>query len=121
MTLIYLAGLVLYYAAVSLLDPVPAQSQALLIAIAAQTAYSLAVELRREPPCSMIRREQEKYHWEFLFLGANMDAVTEARRYGIAADRAVRYHNDSRGARLNYEAVSHECAYCETRGSGASV
>ena len=54
MTLIYLAGLVLYYSAVSLLDPVPAQSRALLIAIAAQTAYSLAVELRREPPRSML-------------------------------------------------------------------
>jgi uncharacterized protein YegL len=60
-----------------------------------------AAQIRR-----MIQREQEKYHWEFLFLGANMDAVTEARHYGIAADRAVRYHNDSRGARLNYEAVS---------------
>jgi len=64
----------------------------------------------------MIEREQQKYHWEFLFLGANMDAVTEAGRYGISADRAVRYHNDPRGVKLNYKAVSR--AVCELRQSG---
>ena len=43
--------------------------------------------------------------WEFLFLGANIDAVSEAARFGIDADRAVRYCNDSVGVRKNFSAV----------------
>ncbi len=54
----------------------------------------------------MVRRQKEKYGWEFLFLGANIDAVETARRYGIGADRAVRYHNDARGVEVNFETVS---------------
>ena len=45
----------------------------------------------------MIEREKEQYGWEFLFLGANMDAVKEAARFGIGADRAVRFENDAQG------------------------
>lgn len=55
---------------------------------------------------AMVRKQQEKYGWEFLFLGANIDAVETAGRYGIDADRAVRFHNDRRGVALNYEVVS---------------
>lgn len=54
----------------------------------------------------MIERQKEKYGWEFLFLGANIDAVETARRFGIGEDRAVNYHPDSRGTRLNYEVLS---------------
>jgi uncharacterized protein YegL len=53
----------------------------------------------------MVSHEQEKYGWEFLFLGANMDAISAARRFGIREDRAVRYRSDSEGTRLNYEVV----------------
>lgn len=53
----------------------------------------------------LIERQKEKYGWEFLFLGANMDAVAAASRFGIDADRAVRYHCDSTGIALNYEAI----------------
>ena len=53
-----------------------------------------------------IKRQQEQYHWEFLFLGANIDAVSTARTYGIREDRAVRYKCDSVGTALNYEVVS---------------
>ena len=45
----------------------------------------------------MITRQQEKYGWEFIFLGANMDAIGEAGRLGIRADRAVRYECDKEG------------------------
>ena len=59
----------------------------------------------------MIHRQQEKYSWEFIFLGANIDAVQAAGSIGIAEDRAVRYCNDEVGTNLNYqvlsEAVSH--------------
>ena len=53
----------------------------------------------------MITRQKEKYGWEFLFLGANMDAVTEAARFGIREDRAVRFRNDGEGIALNYRSV----------------
>ena len=54
----------------------------------------------------MIERQKEKYGWEFLFLGANIDAAAEAQRFGIGADRAVNYHADSEGTALNYEVLS---------------
>ena len=53
----------------------------------------------------LIEGQKERYGWEFLFLGANMDAVAAASRFGIDADRAVRYHCDSAGIALNYEAI----------------
>lgn len=58
----------------------------------------------------MIRRQKEKYGWEFLFLGANIDAVETAGQLGIAPDRAVNYHCDSQGTRLNYQVVSRAVA-----------
>ena len=55
---------------------------------------------------SMIERQKEKYGWEFLFLGANIDAVETADSLGIGKSRAVNYHSDAQGTRLNYEVVS---------------
>ena len=57
-----------------------------------------------------IGRQKEKYGWEFLFLGANIDAVETAGHLGIAPDRAVNYHCDSEGTRLNYEVVGQAVA-----------
>jgi len=54
----------------------------------------------------MIERQKEKYGWEFLFLGANIDAAAEAKRFGISADRAVNYKCDEKGTALNYEVIS---------------
>ena len=54
----------------------------------------------------MIERQKIKYGWEFLFLGANIDAVETARSFGISEDRAVNYHSDREGTQLNYEVVS---------------
>ena len=54
----------------------------------------------------MIERQKEKYGWEFLFLGANIDAAAEAKRFGISADRAVNYKCDAAGTALNYEVIS---------------
>lgn len=60
---------------------------------------------------SMIQRQKEKYGWEFLFLGANIDAVSEARKFGIDSSRAVQFHNDSAGIDLNYAVVSEAISY----------
>ncbi len=54
----------------------------------------------------MVKHEQDKYGWEFLFLGANIDAVETARRYGLRDGHAVRFHNDKEGIELNYSVVS---------------
>lgn len=63
----------------------------------------------------MIQHEKEKYGWEFLFLGANIDAAAEAKRFGISADRAVNYKCDEAGTALNYEVISD--AVCSVRAS----
>jgi len=54
----------------------------------------------------MVQRQKERYGWEFLFLGANIDAAAEAARFGIQKEHAVRYHSDRRGTALNYEAIN---------------
>ena len=53
----------------------------------------------------MVERQKEKYGWEFMFLGANMDAIKAAGRFGIDEDRAVRFHSDHIGTELNYRVV----------------
>ena len=53
----------------------------------------------------MVQRQKQRYGWEFLFLGANIDAVETAAHFGISEDRAVNFHNDARGQRLNYASV----------------
>ena len=61
----------------------------------------------------MITSQKEKYGWEFLFIGANIDAVETARRYGIDEDRAVNYKADSEGTGILYESVA--CAVSSVR------
>ncbi len=53
----------------------------------------------------MIERQQKKYGWEFIFIGANIDAVTTAKSYGIAPERAVNYTADSRGTNALFSSV----------------
>ena len=67
----------------------------------------------------MIERQKEKHHWEFLFLGANIDAIETAGRFGITADRAANYHSDRKGTALNYEVLAD--AVCEMRVSAAPI
>lgn len=53
----------------------------------------------------MIERQKQKYGWEFLFIGANIDAVETAKSFGITKDRAVDYIADSKGTDATYGAV----------------
>ena len=64
---------------------------------------------------SMIERQKEKYGWEFIFLGANIDAANEAARFGITEERTANYHADHLGTGLVYEAISE--AVCSVRAS----
>lgn len=54
----------------------------------------------------MVEEKKKKYHWEFIFLGANIDAVEVAGRFGVSKNRAVRYECDSAGTKLNFEVMS---------------
>ena len=54
----------------------------------------------------MVERQQNRYRWEFIFLGANIDAIGEANRMGIRTDRATNYKHDSQGTKISYDAVS---------------
>lgn len=62
----------------------------------------------------MIERQKKKYGWEFLFIGANIDAVETAAKYGIDRDRAVNYHADAKGTHVLYDTVA--CAVSNVRG-----
>ena len=61
----------------------------------------------------MIEHQKEKYGWEFLFLGANIDAAREAARFGITEECAADYHADHEGTAVIYEAMSE--AVCNVR------
>ena len=68
---------------------------------------------------AMIERQKGKYGWEFLFLGANINAAREAARFGIGADRAANYHADHEGTGVIYETVSE--AICQVRSCAAPL
>ncbi|MDD2496753.1 MAG: VWA domain-containing protein [Desulfitobacteriaceae bacterium] len=53
----------------------------------------------------MIEHQKSKYGWEFIFLGANIDAIATAERFGIEEDRAANYNADSEGTLLNYQII----------------
>ncbi|PSL41816.1 hypothetical protein B0H99_10160 [Planomicrobium soli] len=55
---------------------------------------------------SMIANQKEKYNWEFIFMGANIDAVSTAEQFGINEEFAVNYHADEKGTELNYKVMS---------------
>ena len=65
----------------------------------------------------MIERQKKRFGWEFIFLGANIDAVETAARYGIGADRAANYHCDGAGTALNYEVMSDAIFAVRTKAS----
>ena len=65
----------------------------------------------------MIERQKEKYGWEFLFIGANIDAVETAAQYGINSDRAVNYHADEKGTKILYATVSE--SICQMRANAS--
>ena len=55
---------------------------------------------------SMIAHQKDTYNWEFVFLGANIDAVSTAEKFGIDEDFAVKYHADTEGTQLNYKVLN---------------
>jgi len=62
-------------------------------------------------------KEQQKKGWEFLFLGANIDAVETAKGFGIDVSHAVNFHNDSKGIYENFRAMSSACCILSKNGA----
>ena len=67
----------------------------------------------------MVENQKEKYGWEFLFLGANIDAIQTAGRFGIRPDRAVNYNSDHKGTALNYTVLAE--TVCAMRACSAPI
>jgi len=70
---------------------------------------------------SMIERQKSKHGWEFIFLGANIDAVEVANRFGVARNRAQNFHNDSEGIALNYSVMSQAVTSFRSAPAGAKL
>ena len=81
----------------------------------ASRQYSLAQVHR------MISDAREKDHWEFIFLGANIDAIEVAGRFGVSASRAVRYECDSEGTALNFNVMSNIITGARKCGSAKAM
>lgn len=69
----------------------------------------------------MVERQKKKYGWEFLFLGANIDAIDVAGRFGIHPSRAVNYECDSVGTQLNYKVLSETVTKMRMSESAATM
>ena len=65
----------------------------------------------------MVERQRDKYGWEFLFLGANIDSIQVAGRFGIHADRAINYVSDEMGTELNFRVLSNTVSAVRRAGS----
>ena len=70
---------------------------------------------------AMIERQKTKYGWEFIFLGANIDAVEVANRFGVARNRAQKFYNDTEGVALNYRVINETVASYRSAPSSARI
>ena len=77
-----------------------------LFVITTDGMENASAEYTTEKIKKMVQHQKEKYGWEFMFLGANIDAISTAVQFGIDEDFAVEYHSDHIGTQLNYEAVN---------------
>ncbi len=96
------------------------RAERVLFVIITDGMENASSEYRIDRVKEMIERQKREAGWEFLFLGANIDAISVAAGFGIAADRAVTYRADGAGTKLNYEVVSDTLA-CVRSGAPLPV
>jgi len=70
---------------------------------------------------AMVEKQKKKHNWEFIFLGANIDAIDVANRFGIAKNRTQNFHNDSEGIELNYNVLNETVACFRAAPMGAKL
>ena len=92
------------------------RAESVMFVIITDGAENSSRECSSQKVKAMIEHEREKYGWEFVFLGANIDAVETAGRFGIASDRAVDYVPDGAGNELNFQMMSEAAAAVRTTG-----
>lgn len=97
------------------------RSDKVLFIITTDGMENASREYNYEKIKSMIEHQKSKYGWEFLFLGANIDAVEVAGRFGVDKSRAQSFHNDSEGIALNYEVLSQTVAMFRDAPQGANL
>ena len=91
------------------------RAEKVLFVITTDGMENASREFNEEKVRRMIEHQKSKYGWEFIFLGANIDAIATAERYGIGRERAANFNADGEGTALNYEVVSE--AMCCVRAS----
>lgn len=77
-----------------------------LVIITTDGMENSSVEYSYDRVKMMIERQKNLYGWEFIFLGANIDALATAHRFGIDSSRATNYRADSHGTHLNYATLN---------------
>ena len=93
----------------------PERAEHVVVVITTDGMENASREFNEEKVRRMIEHQKSKYGWEFIFLGANIDAIATAERYGIGKDRAANYHADAEGTALNYSVVSETVSRVRTR------
>lgn len=92
------------------------RAETVMFVIITDGMENASVEYSYEQIKKMIDRQTKKYGWEFIFLGANIDAVEVAGRFGIQKDRAANYHADQEGTMLNYQVISETVSMIRDKG-----
>ena len=82
------------------------RAEKVVVVITTDGMENASCEFSKDKVRRMIEHQKSKYDWEFIFLGANIDAIATAGRFGISKDRAANYNADSEGTALNYAVIS---------------
>lgn len=87
------------------------QAENIIFVITTDGMENASKEYSYEKVHELIEHQKSRYGWEFIFLGANIDAEDTAERFGIGRDRAANYNADKEGTLLNYEVISETVSY----------
>lgn len=82
------------------------KAEKILFVITTDGMENASREYTYETVQQLIKRQTEVQGWEFIFMGANIDAAREAARFGIRKDRATQYISDKDGVNLNFQVIS---------------
>jgi len=97
------------------------RAEKVLFVITTDGMENASREFNYEKIKSMVEHQKSIYGWEFIFLGANIDAVEVADRFGIARNRAQTFHNDTEGILQNYETISETVSCMRAAPAGAKI